>query len=87
MTTSTLPAVTLDDVRAAARTLAGVATVTPVEESRALTAIAGTPVVLKCENLQRAGSFKIRGAYVRMARLTAAEKARGASGGKKGRRR
>jgi threonine dehydratase len=69
--------VTLDDVRAAAAALAGVATVTPVEESRALTAIAGTPVLLKCENLQRAGSFKIRGAYVRMARLSPAEKARG----------
>ncbi len=64
--------VTLDDVRAAARVLAGVATVTPVQDSRALSAVAGTTVLLKCENLQRAGSFKIRGAYVRMSRLTAA---------------
>lgn len=71
------PAVTLDDVRAAARLLDGIATVTPVEESRALSAIAGTRVVLKCENLQRAGSFKIRGAYVRMARLSPEEQARG----------
>lgn len=70
-------AVTLDDVRAAARLLHGVATVTPVEESRGLSAIAGTRVVFKCENLQRAGSFKIRGAYVRMARLSPAEQARG----------
>ena len=69
--------VTLDDVLAAARLLDGVATVTPVEDSRALSAIAGTRVVLKCENLQRAGSFKVRGAYVRMARLSPAEKARG----------
>lgn len=68
---------TVDDVRAAAALLTGVATVTPVEESRALSAIAGTPVLLKCENLQRSGSFKIRGAYVRMARLSAAERARG----------
>jgi len=70
-------AVTLDDIRAAARLLDGVATVTPVEESRGLSALAGTRVVFKCENLQRAGSFKIRGAYVRMARLSPAEKARG----------
>jgi threonine dehydratase len=70
-------AVTVDDVRAAARLLAGVVQRTPVEESRALTAVAGTPVLLKCENLQRAGSFKIRGAYVRMARLPADRKARG----------
>ena len=69
--------VTLDDVRAAARLLAGVATVTPVEESRALSAVAGAPVLLKCENLQRAGSFKLRGASVRRARLSPAERARG----------
>ncbi|HEY0218017.1 MAG TPA: threonine ammonia-lyase [Cellulomonas sp.] len=67
----------LDDARAAARLLDGVATRTPVESSRALSQIAGADVYLKCENLQRAGSFKIRGAYVRMTRLTAEEKARG----------
>lgn len=77
MTPAGEPSVTVDDVRAAARLLDGIATVTPVEESRALSAIAGTCVVLKCENLQRAGSFKIRGAYVRMARLSPAEQARG----------
>ncbi|NTW42425.1 MAG: pyridoxal-phosphate dependent enzyme, partial [Cellulomonadaceae bacterium] len=65
------------DVAAAAQVLAGVALRTPVEESRALSAVAGGPVLLKCENLQRAGSFKIRGAYVRMSRLTDAEKASG----------
>nr|WP_221286499.1 threonine ammonia-lyase [Cellulomonas hominis] len=57
--------------------LTGVATRTPVETSRALSQIAGTPVLLKCENLQRAGSFKIRGAYVRMARLSPQEQALG----------
>ncbi|HEY0187487.1 MAG TPA: threonine ammonia-lyase [Cellulomonas sp.] len=67
----------LDDTRAAARLLTDVAIRTPVESSRALTQIAGTDVYLKCENLQRAGSFKVRGAYVRMARLSEAEKARG----------
>src|SRR5690606_4187694 len=37
----------------------------------------GGPAWLKCENLQRAGSFKVRGAYVRMARLSPEERARG----------
>ncbi|MEN1975600.1 threonine ammonia-lyase [Cellulomonas olei] len=67
----------LADARAAARLLDGVATRTPVESSRALSQVAGVPVHLKCENLQRAGSFKIRGAYVRMSRLSPEEKARG----------
>lgn len=71
------PAVTLDNVRDAARMLDGVAYRTPVQTSRAISQAAGVPVVLKCENLQRAGSFKIRGAYIRMARLSADEKARG----------
>lgn len=67
----------LDDARAAARLLDGVATRTPMEPSRGLSQVAGADVYLKCENLQRAGSFKIRGAYVRMAHLSAEEKARG----------
>ena len=62
----------LTEVRAAAELLEGVATRTPVQDSRALSQIAGVEVWLKCENLQRAGSFKVRGAYVRMARLTQA---------------
>jgi threonine dehydratase len=69
--------VTLADVRAAAKLLDGVVERTPVESSRALSKIAGVPVLLKCENLQRAGSFKIRGAYVRIAGLTPDERARG----------
>ena len=68
---------TLADVRRAAALLEGVAERTPVESSRALSEIAGTQVLLKCENLQRAGSFKIRGAYVRMAGLSDEERARG----------
>ncbi len=51
--------------------------VTPLEGSRPLTEAVGGPVWLKCENLQRTGSFKLRGAYVRIARLTDAERARG----------
>ncbi len=69
--------VSVDDVRAARELLAGVVRVTPVEGSRPLSQRVGGPAYLKCENLQRAGSFKIRGAYVRIARLTDAERARG----------
>lgn len=65
------------DVRAAAALVAGVAERTPVQRSRALSQLVGADVWLKCENLQRAGSFKIRGAYTRMARLTDDEKRRG----------
>ena len=67
----------LDDARAAAALIDGVARRTPIETSRALAELVGGGVQLKCENLQRAGSFKIRGAYVRIARLTDAERARG----------
>ncbi|MBW9206882.1 threonine ammonia-lyase [Mumia sp. zg.B53] len=69
--------VTLDDVRAAAALLTDVAVRTPIESSRPLSALLGRPVLLKAENLQRAGSFKIRGAYVRISHLSAQEKARG----------
>ena len=68
---------TPDDVAAARELLDGVAVLTPMEESRWLSALAGGPVSLKCENLQRTGSFKARGAYVRMARLSEAERANG----------
>ena len=69
--------VTLDDVRAAAKLLDGIIANTPIEMSRALARETGSPVYFKCENLQRAGSFKVRGAYVRMAKLSPADKARG----------
>jgi threonine dehydratase len=69
--------VTLTDVRAAAELIAGTVIRTPVQRFRALTEVAGADVVLKCENLQRAGSFKIRGAYTRLARLAPEEQARG----------
>jgi threonine dehydratase len=68
---------TLADVEAARELLRGVARVTPLEGSRPLSERVGGPVHLKCENLQRAGSFKIRGAYVRIARLTPEERERG----------
>src|SRR6476469_2953214 len=69
--------VTLADIEAAAPLIEGVAITTPMEESRWLQAIVGGQVLLKCENLQRTGSFKIRGAYVRISRLSAEERARG----------
>ncbi len=72
MAPTTLP-VTLADVEAARDLLAGVVRPTPLEHSRALSARVGGEVHLKCENLQRAGSFKIRGAYTRMSRLSAEE--------------
>ena len=76
MAPTTLP-VTLGDVEAARDLLEGVIRPTPLEFSRALSDRVGGDVFLKCENLQRAGSFKIRGAYVRMSRLSEVEKARG----------
>ncbi len=68
---------TPDDLRAARELLEGVAVLTPMEESRWLSALVGGPVSLKCENLQRTGSFKARGAFVRMSRLSEAERASG----------
>ncbi|MFI8926297.1 threonine ammonia-lyase [Streptomyces sp. NPDC053474] len=76
-TTRSLPAVTLDDVRGAQKMLGGVARVTPMEGSRYLSGLVGAPVHLKCENLQRTGSFKLRGAYVRIAGLLPEERAAG----------
>lgn len=72
-----MPLVTLDDIQRAAARLAGVVQSTPVECSRAVTDLAGVPTLLKCEHLQRTGSFKIRGAYNRIAQLSAQERSRG----------
>ncbi|QDQ16535.1 threonine ammonia-lyase [Streptomyces spectabilis] len=76
-TRRSLPDVTLDDVRGAQKMLGGVARVTPMEGSRYLSGLVGAPVHLKCENLQRTGSFKLRGAYVRIAGLLPEERAAG----------
>src|SRR5688572_15864559 len=69
--------VSLDDVEAARELLSGITRVTPVEPCRPLSAKLAGPAFLKCENVQRAGSFKVRGAYVRISRLTEAERERG----------
>jgi len=74
---SDVPTVTLADIEAAREVLRGVAIETPMEESRWLSALAGGPVSLKCENLQRTGSFKTRGAYVRISRLSEEERSHG----------
>jgi threonine dehydratase len=68
---------TLADVEAARSRLAGVARVTPVYSSETLGRRTGRPVFLKAENLQRTGSFKIRGAVNKIASLSAAERAAG----------
>jgi threonine dehydratase len=70
-------AVGSDDLVAARKLLRDVISETPVLHSRVLSETVGGPVYLKCENLQRTGSFKVRGAYVRIARLSDAERARG----------
>ncbi|HVQ17853.1 MAG TPA: pyridoxal-phosphate dependent enzyme, partial [Actinomycetes bacterium] len=62
--------VDLTDVLAARELIADVVRHTPLTGLRPLTERCGGPVWLKCENLQRAGSFKIRGAYTRLARLS-----------------
>jgi threonine dehydratase len=67
----------IEEIEGARRRLKGVAVETHVDRSRALSAIVGGPVFVKCENLQRTGSFKIRGAYNRISRLDDAEKAAG----------
>ena len=76
ITSEALP-VGLDDVRAARELLQGISRETPLQGLRGLSDAVGGPVLLKCENLQRTGSFKIRGAYVRIARLSDAERANG----------
>jgi threonine dehydratase len=70
-------AVSPDDVLAARKLLRDVISETPVLHSRVLSETIGGPVYLKCENLQRTGSFKVRGAFNRIARLSDTERARG----------
>ena len=69
--------VTFSDVQAARARLSGAAHVTPVVTSRTLDALAGRQVFLKCENLQRGGAFKFRGAYNTICQLPADARAHG----------
>jgi threonine dehydratase len=70
-------AITLDDVRAAAERLRGVAHRTPVIRATSLNDAAGAQVWLKCEQFQRAGAFKFRGAYNKIANLSDEQRTRG----------
>lgn len=67
----------LESVRAAARRLEGIAHRTPVMRSRTLETTVGGPVFVKCESLQRTGSFKFRGAYNAISRLEPDARRRG----------
>lgn len=73
----TIAGPSLADVEAARLVVSRVAEITPMETSRYLSDLLGAPVHLKCENLQRTGSYKIRGAYNRISHLSDEEKARG----------
>jgi threonine dehydratase len=69
--------VSFEDVEEAAQRLRGIAHLTPVTTSRTLDERLGAKLFLKCENLQRAGAFKFRGAYNAVAKLSAEQRARG----------
>src|SRR5712692_6579342 len=70
-------AISISDVRQAAERLRGIANRTPVVTSRTVDALVGGQVFFKCENLQRGGAFKFRGAYNRLVALSAEERLRG----------
>jgi threonine dehydratase len=72
-----VPVIDIDDVRAAAARIEGLAHRTPVLTSRALDEATGARVFLKAENLQRAGAFKFRGACNAVSLLSAEERERG----------
>ena len=73
----TMQLVSLDEIQEARERLADVAVHTPLDRSRALSAVCRGEAFIKCENLQRTGSFKIRGAYNRISRLDKDEKKAG----------
>jgi len=77
MSTIDLSLPTFADVESAARQIAGVAHRTPVATSRTVDAKTGATVFFKCENLQRGGAFKFRGAYNALSRLDADARRRG----------
>jgi threo-3-hydroxy-L-aspartate ammonia-lyase len=75
--TSTQPAIGIDDIRAAAARIEGIAHRTPVLTSRSFDEATGAKLFFKCENLQRMGAFKFRGAYNALAQFTPAQRERG----------
>ena len=77
MTMTRLAVPTFDDLNAAARRLEGIAHRTPVLRSTSADESTGAQVFFKCENLQRTGSFKFRGAYNTLAQFTPEQRERG----------
>jgi threonine dehydratase len=71
----TLP--TYADIESAARQIAGAAHRTPVATSRTINRRTGAEIFFKCENLQRGGAFKFRGAYNALSRLSTDARSRG----------
>jgi threonine dehydratase len=67
----------LSDIEAARELLTGIVNKTPLIESKPISDAIGRMALLKCENQQRAGSYKVRGAYTRISRLAPAERKRG----------
>jgi threonine dehydratase len=72
-----VPGPSLEEFERARDTVRTVVDTTPMESSRYLSEVLGVDVWMKCENLQRTGSYKIRGAYNRLVHLSDEEKARG----------
>src|SRR5262245_13591496 len=70
-------AISFDDVAAARERIAGRIHRTPVIRARTLDEVAGRELYLKCENLQRAGSFKIRGATNRLLSMSEDQRRQG----------
>ncbi len=77
MTEAVIAGPTLAEFETARERVSQVADITPMETARFLSEVLGSPVFMKCENLQRTGSYKIRGAYNRLSQLSDEEKARG----------
>src|ERR1700712_4017214 len=72
-----LDLLSLADIEAARELLTGIVSTTPMIEPRPISAATGSTTLLKCENQQRAGSYKVRGAYTRISRLSPEERRRG----------
>lgn len=69
--------ISLDDIRSAADRLEGVATITPIMTSATMDALTQARILLKCENFQRTGSFKFRGAYNTLSKMSLDRRAKG----------
>ena len=63
-------AASIDDVRSAAKRIEGIGHKTPVLTSKTLDQLAGRKLFFKCENFQKIGSFKFRGAYNALSNLS-----------------